>query len=53
MVNGMGLITFIEAQDNSHWENSILSILLSFGINNKPNGNFDTKMPFKLVKRLK
>jgi hypothetical protein len=27
--------------------------LLSFGINNKPNGNFDTKMPFKLVKRLK
>jgi hypothetical protein len=38
--------SFIVAQDHSHWENSILSILLSFGINNKPNGNFDTKMPY-------
>ena len=45
--------SFIVAQDHSHWENSILSILLSFGINNIPNGNFDTKMPYKSVKRFK
>ena len=45
--------SFIVAQDHSHWENSILSILLSFGINNISNGLFGTKMPNKSVKRFK